>query len=436
MSAVRRWPVPSPLGVGTYRMRAENPVHQDALRAAFALGCRIVDTASNYGDGSSETLVGEVLAATGARDICVWTKAGYISPSLGRRLGPGSLTGVARRISDEAHYSLNPEVLESSLELSLERMGLDRVTALFIHNPERAIDASGSEPVYEQLGYAFERCEQLVRRGLIDVYGISSNALTPDGDASPVDRNEARQVPREASSLSLTRLLDLASSVTPTHSLALIQLPVNLLEPDAVSGPGPTLLSLAHDSGLGLAAQRPMNASIDGRRVTLVEGPTRSDAGAALERGRLALERIGASVSTRLAQIERPERAFSFPIMRFLRDAWSDIPDPDILDDVYGRRLSPFLRAVFSDVPAEVEVDARELYRAAMILVRSRFSAGSVVRTQLVADGYLKADDSRSLQTVAVEYPLTMGADAVLVGMRRPEYVAELGALLQQATAP
>jgi diketogulonate reductase-like aldo/keto reductase len=54
----------SALGVGTWRMGESATAHDaevSALRAAFDLGWRVVDTAEMYGDGGAETVVGEAL---------------------------------------------------------------------------------------------------------------------------------------------------------------------------------------------------------------------------------------------------------------------------------------------------------------------------------------------------------------------------------------
>lgn len=54
------------LGLGTWRMgerRAQRAAEVAALRAAFEIGWRVVDTAEMYGEGGAEEVIGEALAA-------------------------------------------------------------------------------------------------------------------------------------------------------------------------------------------------------------------------------------------------------------------------------------------------------------------------------------------------------------------------------------
>ena len=49
------------LGFGCYRINQENPNHRAALEQALLSGVNLIDTSTNYGDGESEIVVGEVL---------------------------------------------------------------------------------------------------------------------------------------------------------------------------------------------------------------------------------------------------------------------------------------------------------------------------------------------------------------------------------------
>ena len=57
----------SRLGFGGYRVDDSTPEHRDALTRALRGGGNLIDTSTNYMDGGSERLVGEVLASL-ARD--------------------------------------------------------------------------------------------------------------------------------------------------------------------------------------------------------------------------------------------------------------------------------------------------------------------------------------------------------------------------------
>src|SRR4051812_25681639 len=74
----------SKVGFGCYRVNEFDPDHREALKQALLSGCNLIDTSSNYTDGSAERLVGEVTAelfASGAlkrEEIVFVTKAGYV----------------------------------------------------------------------------------------------------------------------------------------------------------------------------------------------------------------------------------------------------------------------------------------------------------------------------------------------------------------------
>ena len=54
--------VNSSLGFGSYRMNDRAPEHTSALDKALLSGVNLVDTSTNYTDGSSESCIGNVLA--------------------------------------------------------------------------------------------------------------------------------------------------------------------------------------------------------------------------------------------------------------------------------------------------------------------------------------------------------------------------------------
>jgi hypothetical protein len=82
----------SRLGFGCYRVDDETPAHKAALLRAIESGCTVIDTSTNYADGHSENLVGEVLDDLGRRDqarreIVLVSKIGYVwtEPRTGAR---------------------------------------------------------------------------------------------------------------------------------------------------------------------------------------------------------------------------------------------------------------------------------------------------------------------------------------------------------------
>src|SRR4051812_28042280 len=88
-----------------------------AVDAAWALGIRTFDTAPFYRLGQSERELGAALAARPRDDYTLSTK-------VGRVLREG-----------EAVFDFSPEGIRRSLAESLERLGVDRVDTLLLHDP-------------------------------------------------------------------------------------------------------------------------------------------------------------------------------------------------------------------------------------------------------------------------------------------------------------
>lgn len=109
-----------------------------ALDAAWDVGIRYFDTAPHYGLGLSERRLGTFLA-TKPRDEFI------ISTKVGRLLRPNP-DGVGS-LDDENDFVVPADLqrvwdfsvggIRRSLEESLERLGLDTVDILYLHDPER-----------------------------------------------------------------------------------------------------------------------------------------------------------------------------------------------------------------------------------------------------------------------------------------------------------
>ncbi|MFI7001068.1 aldo/keto reductase [Nocardia sp. NPDC050175] len=118
---------------------------QAGIAAAWDAGIRAFDTAPHYGAGSSEERLGRFLRS----------RAEYtISTKVGRLLydDPSALDGVddfygAPKRSRRRDYSAAG--IRRSLEDSLERLGLDRVDQLLIHDPDNHQDQTLAEAIPE-----------------------------------------------------------------------------------------------------------------------------------------------------------------------------------------------------------------------------------------------------------------------------------------------
>jgi pyridoxine 4-dehydrogenase len=116
------------------------------LRRAVELGVTLIDTADSYGPAVSEDLIREALHPYPDR-LVIATKAGLV------RGGPGSWDPVGR-----------PEYLRAAAEMSLRRLGLDRIDLMQLHRPDPQV------PIEESLGAFVE----LQREGKVRHIGLSN----------------------------------------------------------------------------------------------------------------------------------------------------------------------------------------------------------------------------------------------------------------------
>ena len=145
------------------------------LEAAWQSGIRYFDTAPHYGLGLSERRLGAFLATKPRTEYVISTK-------VGRLLRPSPET--ADRLDDENQFAVPASLrrvwdfssggIRASLEESLERLGLDRVDVLYLHDPDEhdlAADLQTGVPALAAL-----RDEGLV--GAVGIGSKSTKALT------------------------------------------------------------------------------------------------------------------------------------------------------------------------------------------------------------------------------------------------------------------
>ena len=97
-----------------YSVTEENALA--TVRAAFAGPLNFLDTAANYGNGESERRIGKVIRELGG------LPDGYVlATKADRNMENGDFSG---------------EQIKRSIEGSLERLGLDRLQFVYIHDPE------------------------------------------------------------------------------------------------------------------------------------------------------------------------------------------------------------------------------------------------------------------------------------------------------------
>ncbi len=121
----------APLG-NLYRAIGENEA-QAILDQAWEGGVRYYDTAPLYGLGLSETRLNPFLRGKNRDDYVLSTKAGRLM----QVCDPEERTGIGRWFevpSRREVYDYSYDGVMRSLEFSLERLGVDRVDILYVHD--------------------------------------------------------------------------------------------------------------------------------------------------------------------------------------------------------------------------------------------------------------------------------------------------------------
>lgn len=172
------------LGLGTSPLGGCNvPVSFETFEAvilkAYALGVRHFDTAPLYGLGKSEHSLGHVLRVHGLRDeVVISTKAGRILKQASRAKRAASLYGInwidPLPYVDEYDYSYDG--IMRAFEDSQQRMGLDGVDILFLHDVSGEWHREAYETYLKQLRTSgFKACDELRSSGAVKAIGLGVN---------------------------------------------------------------------------------------------------------------------------------------------------------------------------------------------------------------------------------------------------------------------
>ncbi|MFJ9870658.1 aldo/keto reductase [Streptomyces sp. NPDC101165] len=160
-------------GIGNLYTPMDDEQAYEAVHAAWARGIRYFDTAPHYGLGRSERRLGAALRA--------YDRAAYtVSTKVGRRLEPADGTGddlangFAVPADHRRAWDFGADGIRRTLEASLDRLGLDRVDVVYLHDPDDhaeqafregypALEKLRSEGVVGAIGAGMNQAEMLTR---------------------------------------------------------------------------------------------------------------------------------------------------------------------------------------------------------------------------------------------------------------------------------
>jgi D-threo-aldose 1-dehydrogenase len=142
-----------------------------ALDAAWAAGIRYYDTAPHYGLGLSERRLGAFLATKPRDEFVLSTKVGrLLRPNPGHDDELDLANDFAVPAALKRVWDFSADGIRTSLDESLERLGLDRVDVLFLHDPDKHdLDAADRE--------AYPAMMALRDEGRVDAVGVGSMSV-------------------------------------------------------------------------------------------------------------------------------------------------------------------------------------------------------------------------------------------------------------------
>jgi aryl-alcohol dehydrogenase-like predicted oxidoreductase len=427
-----------PLGFGCYRISDGNPTHAEALALYLERGGNLIDTSANYMDGAAEVLVGRALREVAREKVIVVTKGGYIQ-GRNMQLAQERTFPEVVKYGEGIWHSIHPAFLETQVRLSAERMQVGYIDVYLLHNPEyflddishrRPVQAADHDEFYRRVREAFRYLESQVAAGKIRWYGVSSNHY-------PLAATEATHT-------SVARTLAAAEEVSPHHHFRVVQLPLNLYESGGALEPnndGKTVLEFCRGKGIGVLANRPLNAFHDNRLIRLADfvAPGAKAPGDAELRALLAplaaheqklVRELGgklmdsAGIAAALAEIVPQVKSAAH---------WEQAAGPHVIRPIQG-----WLGACRREHAGEPRWDQWQeeflrIINAVFEGIERHVAAGQQavsdeVRVRLAQAGYPPSRESLSRLALNVLLGLE-GLSCALVGMRRREYVEDaLGA--------
>ncbi|GLU31420.1 aldo/keto reductase [Trinickia caryophylli] len=179
----RRVAIPGPAGFGAAPLgnlfsRVTDEAAQETLSAAWGAGIRYFDTAPFYGMGLSERRLGRALASYPRDAFVISTKVGRLL--IADDSVPETQHGYVGGLPYRVEYDYTADGARRSIESSLERLGLDRIDIVYIHDV--AEDTHG--PLWRQhyrtaAGGAMKALSRLRDEGVIGGWGLGVNRVEP-----------------------------------------------------------------------------------------------------------------------------------------------------------------------------------------------------------------------------------------------------------------
>lgn len=411
----------SKVGFGAYRISIKSKEHEEALKRAINEGVTLIDTSANYTDGDSEKLIGKVLKEVEHTPLLV-SKVGYIQGKNLEVLQELHDDNLAKEdlvnLSADLKHSIHPDFIEDQIQRTLKRLDVSRIDAYLLHNPEYYLKESGStkEEYYRRIALAFNKLEELVERGLINYYGISSNTFVdPRADHETTD---------------LDTVYNIAKKLKDDHHFKYIQFPLNILEMGALERQydGSHLIERAAEYGLKTIINRPLNSFSQHGLLRLARYQVPED----YKKDGYADEVFNKCIQPLVVKWlevreDEGDKLFDIPFMKQMQEIWSKQNSKDAVEQIFWGHFFPFIANVWGeDLSPEESQPFYDLYdHAVMFAKKNMDERAEQFENQAINSGLLLESDLSLSQKVIEKYQ-TFGVDYILVGMKHTDYVEDL----------
>lgn len=146
---------------------------KEVLQAAWDAGFRYFDTAPHYGQGLSERRVGDMLRQQRGNDY-------LLSSKVGRLLKPAGYATERHAYHSpmpfDIHYDYSYDGIMRSFEDSIQRLGLDRIDVIYMHDIGVATHGDLNTTYFKDaMSGGYKAMDELRSQGLVGAIGLGVN---------------------------------------------------------------------------------------------------------------------------------------------------------------------------------------------------------------------------------------------------------------------
>ena len=149
---------------------------RETVRCALDAGLRYVDTAPYYGFGLSERRVGDVLRGETRDSFVLSTKVGRLLQPCGPVDENEARHGYCSPMPFEPVYDYSYDGIMRSYEDSLQRLGVDRIDILYLHDIGRVTHGDDNARLFKiTMDSGYRALDELRHAGQIRAFGLGVN---------------------------------------------------------------------------------------------------------------------------------------------------------------------------------------------------------------------------------------------------------------------